>query len=214
MSMAACAVMLLTPLIASLSGCQLHQPTTSAIPATQPSLATTQPSFWYDQAGVYSVESDHFAQLWNACEQTARHFHFVPDRLDKRAGVLTTEPLTSAQFFEFWHNDVATIADSADASLATYRRTLRFDIERIPGGYRATPRVVIERFVETERPLTAQVFLRQTFRSQRHEHPVGTPESDRGILIPRTYWYATGRDVALEKHVWKALKGQLAAKRG
>jgi hypothetical protein len=192
-----------------LTGCQLRQPATSAIPATQPSLATTQPTFWYDQPGVYSVQSADFARLWSACEETARHFHFVPDRLDKRAGVLTTVPLTSAQFFEFWNNDVATVEDSADASLATYRRTLRFNIDRLPGGYRATPRIVIERFAETERPLTAEVFLRQTFRAQRHQHPVGTPESDRGILLPRSYWYATGRDVALEKHVWQELKKRL-----
>ena len=197
---------MILPLIASLVGCQMHQPQTSALPATQPSLATTQPTYWSEQPGAYAVEASDFDRLFDACQDAARHFHFVPDRLDRRRGIVTTMPLTGKQFFEFWRNDVATVDDQANASLANYRRTLRFDIQRLAaGGFRATPRVVIERYVQTGRPSTAQVYLREAFRSQRRQHPVGTPESDRGILIPRTYWYATGRDVALEKKVAQEL---------
>ena len=200
------ALALVLPLVASIVGCQSHQPQTAALPATQPSLATTQPTYWFEQPGVYAVESDNFDRLFAACEDAARHFHFVPDRLDPRRGIVTTVPMTGKQFFEFWRNDIATADDEADASLANYRRTLQFQVQRLAtGGYRATPRVVIERYVQTERPITAQVYLREAFRSQRKQHPVGTPESDRRILIPHSYWYATGRDVALEKKVAEEL---------
>ena len=68
------------------------------------------------------------------------------DRQDFRAGVITTKPLVSKQFWELWRNDVVTLSDMANSSLATHRRTLRFDIDRKDaGGYVATPRVVVER---------------------------------------------------------------------
>ena len=130
--------------------------------------------------------------------------------------MITTQPLTSKQFWEFWRNDVVTLEDLANSSLATYRRTLRFDIEkRDAGGYAASPRVVIERYARTESPITASVFLHNAFRSTRGSRIYGTLETDRGIYLPRQYWYATGRDEALEKNVAGELRKQLAkAQRG
>ena len=116
-----------------------------------------------------------------------------------------SQPLTSKQFFEVWRNDVVTGDDLSNSSLATYRRTVRFDIAKLEhGGYRATPSVLIERETIAERPITASVYLRQAFRSPRGHagpHNVGTPESDRGVYLPRQYWTPTGRDTALEKEL-------------
>ena len=181
-----------------LAGCQVHQPANT--PATQPSLATTQPSYWISQPGASSIDSADFDKLWSACEASAWHFGFQVDRRDYRAGVITTEPLISKQFFELWRNDVVTADDLERSSLATYRRTLRFQIEKRDGHFRATPCVVIERYALAERPIAASVYLRRAFRSDKVRHPVGTPESDRGIYLPRQYWYATGRDAVLEKN--------------
>jgi hypothetical protein len=158
-----------------------------------------------------TIEANDFEQLWRACEESARHFGFEPDRMDYRGGVLTTLPLTSKQFWEIWRNDVATLEDLANSSLSTYRRTLRFDIERTPaGGYVAAPRVVIERYARSETPITASIYLRNAFRTQRGSRTWGSRETDRGIYLPRQYWYATGRDDALEKNVGSEVRKQLA----
>jgi hypothetical protein len=184
-----------------ISGCApTHQPP----PTTQPSAATTQPDFWLGQKPVAKVTFRDFQQLWNACEATARDYGFALDRQDYRAGVITTAPLVSKQFFEFWRNDAQTAEDVADSSLNTYRRTLRFNIAKDSGGgggYSATPEVLIERYVQAERPITSSVYLRNAFRTTRGLHPIGTHESDRGVFLPQRYWYSTGRDEVLEADV-------------
>jgi hypothetical protein len=186
-----------------LAGCQLHQPPNA--PTTRPSLATTQPSYWLALPASSAIEANDFERLWTACEEGMRHFWFIPDRFDRRAGVIASQPLTSKQFFEVWRNDVATAQDLSESSLATYRRTLRFSITKLPGGrFRAEPAVLIERETLAERTITASVYLRQAFRSPRGHagpHSTGTPETDRGIYLPRQYWTPTGRDTALEAQV-------------
>jgi hypothetical protein len=194
------------------TGCTSHQPPNA--PTTRPSLATTQPSYWLQLPATSTVQSADFDKLWESCQATAHHFGFMPDRLDKRGGVIATNPLTSKQFFEVWRNDVVTGDDLADSSVATYRRTLRFDITKIDpsegGGFRATPSVLIERQAITEKPIPAWIYLRQAFKNDRTYHPVGSAESDRGIYLPRQYWYPTGRDTALEKQVADDLTKRLA----
>jgi hypothetical protein len=198
--------------IALLGGCALRQPASSraAAPATQPSPQTARPPYWLKKPAVARVEAKNFDALWRGCEEAARHFGFVLDRQDFRGGVITTQPLTSKQFWELWRNDVATFQDVANSSLATYRRTLRFDVEKTgAGGYVAEPRVVIERFSRTEQPITSSVYLRNAFRTQRHSRNWGTAETDRGVQLPRQYWYATGRDYVLEKDVAREVSKQL-----
>ena len=191
--------------IALAAGCASSMP--AKAPATMPSNATRVPAYWFDRPGVASVSAADFELLWRAAEEAARDFGFRPDRLDFRDGVITTDPLVSKQWFEFWRNDVATVDDLAESSLATHRRTLRFDIEASGDRFVATPRVVVERFAQAERPVTSSIYLRNAFRSQKlRDRAYGTPESDRGILLPRQYWYATGRDEALERNVASALE--------
>jgi hypothetical protein len=195
-------------LAAGCAGRQSSSPQPAA--ATQPSIASGRPPYWLRRPAVATIESSDFELLWRACEESARHFGFTLDRLDYRGGVITTLPLTSKQFWELWRNDVATIEDVANSSLATYRRTLRFDLEKTPsGGYRASPRVVIERYSRTEQPITASVYLRNAFRTQRNSRAWGNRETDRGVQLPRQYWYATGRDEALEKQVAREMRREL-----
>jgi hypothetical protein len=186
-----------------LAGCQLHQPPNA--PTTRPSLATTQPSYWLNLPATSAIEASDFDRLWTACEESVRHFGFIPDRLDRRGGLMTSQPLTSKQFYEVWRNDVATADDLSQSSLATYRRTLRFNITKLDSGrFRAEPGVLVERQTLAERPITASVYLRQAFRSPRGaggSRNVGTPETDRGIYLPRQYWTPTGRETALEANV-------------
>ena len=195
-------------IVCVLGGCTMHQPPNA--PTTRPSLATTQPMYWLSQPATSSVDAADFNKLWLDCQETAHHYGFILDRLDQRSGLITTQPLVSKQFFEFWRNDVVTADDLEKSSLATYRRTLRFQIARYDGGgYHAEPYVLIERYVRAEKTITASVYLRQAFRSDKNRAPVGTPESDRGIYLPKQYWYPTGRDTALETEVAKDLSKRL-----
>ena len=120
---------------------------------------------------------------------------------------MTTFPLVSSQFFEVWRQDLVRPADTAEASLATVRRTLRFDIGRRPDGtFRAVPKVLIERFTSTERRITSVTQYREIFSIERAE---GDRERDRGYELPTEYWYAIGRDEALERRVAAQVEGKL-----
>jgi hypothetical protein len=200
------ALLLITTSLVLAGGCASK----SKLPATRPSASTARPAYWNRQPGTERVEARDFDRLWRASEETARDFGFELDRLDYRNGVITTVPLTSKQFFEVWRNDVATIPDMANSSLATYRRTLRFDIEKTPDGrFAAVPRVVVERYARAEQPITSSVYLRNAFRTERRRQSLGTRESDRGVALPRQYWYATGRDEALEENVARRVQKRL-----
>jgi hypothetical protein len=182
-------------------------------PVTVTDPATTQASYWYAKASPITVRADNFERLWRAAEHATRSHTFTIDRRDRRDGLLTSEPLVSSQFFEFWRRDVKTPQDSAAASLATHRRTLRFEFTQLPdGGYQVTPKVLVERQAVVERRITSVVLYRGAVTggpSGGGDAPRGTKEADQGIMIPARYWYAIGRDPALEKSLGEVIREQL-----
>ena len=66
-----------------------------------------------------SVQADQF---WEAVQETLRRERFQLDRVDRRAGVITTMPEMSQHFFEFWRHDVDTRADFWEATVNPIRR--------------------------------------------------------------------------------------------
>ena len=143
-----------------------------------------------------TVTADDFDRLWRACADVARDRQFVIDRQDYRGGVLTTEPLVSAQFFEPWRRDAITADAVAESSLATIRRTIRFAFTRgDTGTFSVVPQVIVERYSSAERRITNAMLYRNVFKRTT---ATGTRESDRGVQLPARYWYRIGNDTALE----------------
>jgi hypothetical protein len=196
-------------LVVALAGCITKPQNPSATqPATAQDLATTQPSHWLDQPAPAGARADDFQRLWTAAEDVARDFLFRLDRQDYRAGVLTTRPMVSAQWFEPWRREVRTVEDRNESSLATVRRTIRFEFERLEdGAYRVTPKVLVERQALAEQRITSAVGYRQYFRRpiRPQDRPRGTRESDVGIYLPNRYWYPIGRDDAFERALAQAV---------
>ena len=59
--------------------------------------------------------------------------------------------------------------------------------------------------------ITAAVQIRNAFRTPKlHDRSYGTAETDKGINLPRQYWYATGRDEALERQVARVLEQKVS----
>jgi hypothetical protein len=191
---------------ALLIGCSSSKSQPSAAPTTQPIVMST-PIYWLRQEPVAGVVYRDFDRLWNAAERVARDYLFSIDRTDYRGGLLTTEPMISKQFFEVWRKDVATSDDLAESSLATVRRTLRFEFERSDdGNYVASPKVLVERYSLAERRLTAAMQYQSAFNGPQ---VIGSREADVGRVLPTAQWYATGRDYALERKIAEALQERL-----
>jgi hypothetical protein len=196
--------LLLLPAAFSAGGCASHPPTQP--PTQHPE--TAEVTYWLAKPAAATIEADDFASLWRACRDATLASSFTIDRVDFRSGVMTTMPLISKQFFELWRNDVITPYDLAESSLDTVRRTVRFDVRRRDDGrYEAVPKVVKERFSLAERRITSVARFAETFTTERTE---GDRNRDRaGADLPDTYWYATGRDYALERHLAHAVRNDL-----
>jgi hypothetical protein len=186
------------------AGCASHPPTPP--PADQPETAGFD--YWVGKPAVATVQADDFTPLWRACRRATIGSSFTIDRVDFRGGVMTTLPLVSKQFFELWRNDVATPYHLAESSLDTVRRTVRFEVRRRDDGrFEAAPKVVTERFSLAERRITSVARFAETFTTERVE---GDRNRDRaGADLPDQYWYATGRDHALERHLAEAVRNDL-----
>jgi hypothetical protein len=151
--------------------------------------------------------SQDFDKLCNACQDTARDFLFSIDRTDYREGLITTRPMISKQFFEFWRRDTATVDDCMQSSLQTIRRTIRFEIvHEADGSYSAHPKVVVERQSYYQRRITSVAEYRYVFTPTG---PESTFQTDQGKTLPIQYWYAIGRDQPLERELASAIQQKL-----
>jgi hypothetical protein len=188
------------------TGC-INKPQNPA--ATQPATAidpvTTQPSYWLNQPAAAQVQGKDFDTVWAVSKETARGYLCALDREDYRAGLITTVPLVSKQWFEPWRPDTGTAGDVWANSTATIRRTLRFEIDRgnEDGTFTITPKVLVEREAVLERRLTSVSEYRQIFSGPRATPAVAITASEESdpTLIPTKYWYPIGRDTVMEKQV-------------
>lgn len=186
----ACAVAL-----AAVAGC--------AAPSRRPDAPAESglPEYWLRRPAVVSAEHDDFVELWNACRRAVQARSFTVDRVDLRGGVMTTYPQVSGQLFEFWRNDVGTFPAKLESTLAAVRRSVRVEVRRRDdGGYVAEPKVVVERYAQTERRITSVARYAEIFALDPAEGG-SRAGARRGTDVPETYWYANGRDEALERKI-------------
>jgi hypothetical protein len=171
---------------------------------------TAEPDYWLAQPPTTTVVADDFQSLWRACRAAAVGHSFTVDRVDFRSGLMTTLPLVSKQFFEVWRSDVVTPGDLAASSLDTFRRTVRFEVRRLDDGrYEAVPKVLVERYSFAERRVTSVARFAEVFTVEQVE---GSRARDRlGGDLPETYWFATGRDRNLERHLADSIRHDLRA---
>ncbi len=182
----------------------------SAVPVTQVDPAQANIAYWLARPAVAGASDPDFFRLWAACESAARDRFFKIDREDQRSGLLTTEAMISKQFFELWRTDVVSPSDVLRSSLATQRRTLRFEIARSEGhGFIVRPKVVIEQQAVAEKEIPSAAEYTRALGGTR---VIGDRASDAGQGIPQDYWYAVGRDHALEKDLARGITARLASR--
>jgi len=103
-------------------------------PATQPRART-------------AAEKD-FEAVWQASRTVLKRYRFQLDRQDRRAGVITTRPMTGMHFFELWRRDAARPVDFSESSLQTLYRTARVTVRPASAGaktYQAQVEVLLTR---------------------------------------------------------------------
>lgn len=153
------------------------------------------------------ADQDQLNDLLNTCEDVLRDQGFRIDRVDRRAGVVTTYPETSKHFFEVWRKDVATNYDFWEASLNTIRRTVEIQAapDLVKGEASVTVKVVRERFSAPDRQFNNSIAAFQFYGD-------ALPAVSTGERVTRAdvEWIEDGRDLALEE----MLMNKIAARAG
>jgi len=156
---------------------------------------------------VAQVTADNFDKLWQTMYRVTRNAGFRPDRENYRMGIFTTRPVVSGQLFEPWRHDTGSFFGRLESTLATVRRTVRWDVSRTEDGqFVATPRVLIERWSVIEHRVTFSAQYQEIFALTREEQrnmrlQALDPAAFAEEPVPVAYWYAIGRDEALEKRL-------------
>jgi len=136
--------------------------------------------------------------LWTVSQNVLRRHGYKIDRLDRRAGVITTEPETSQHFFEFWRDDVDTPYDFAEATLRTVRRTV--EVHLLPDDDPDTTdiRVVVRRqiFSTPDRQFNSSLAAFRMFGTQLPSEVTGEK-----ITRQQDTWLHAGRDLAMEQYL-------------
>ena len=167
------------------------------------------PEYWLRKPAVAQASDGNFDRLWNACRRAVQSRSFVVDRVDLRGGVMTTFPQVSKQIFEFWRNDAGSFPAVMESTLGTVRRYVRVEVVRHEDGtYEATPKVVVERYAQSERRVTSVARYTEVFAWDPSQQ--GSREHDRlGADLPPAYWYAIGRDEPLERQIAEDVRRDL-----
>ncbi len=90
-------------------------------------------------------ELTKFDLVWGASQDVVREYGFREDRSDRRAGLITTFPVTGKSWFELHREDAATARDAAESSIQTIYRSATVRV--LPDGddYRTEVRVAVSR---------------------------------------------------------------------
>ncbi|QOV88092.1 hypothetical protein [Humisphaera borealis] len=156
-----------------------------------------------------SAKADDFDTLWQTIYRVTRNAGFKPDRQDYRLGIFTSLPLVSAQLLEPWRFDTGSFFGRMESSLATIRRTVRWDVTRDESGaFVASPKVLIERYSVIEHRVTFSAQYQEIFALTREEQrnqrlQALDPAAFAAEPVPAAYWYAIGRDEGLEQRLSK-----------
>ena len=171
------------------SGCIGHRPSNPAAtqPVTMVDPALAEKEYWLAKPATAEVRGA-FDPLWQASEAVAHDYLFRIDRRDQRSGLLTTEPLITKQWWEFWRKDAGTFRDTQEATMASIRRTIFFQFKKTgDNAYTVTPKVLVEKESQVDAKYKPD------------------------IEGPDTYWYSLRRDEVLEKKVADSIRRRMRA---
>jgi len=153
-----------------------------------------------------TVNKDAFDVSWDETLDVLCDHNFEPDRQDVRAGIITTYPTVSAQFFEFWRADAQGFYPWLESSLHTIRRWAEVRFVPVDGRFTIEVIVHVERKSQPERQVTSSTGSLQVFRE---DLPTYTGEKVSGKKAER--WVDLGTDRRLEKYLLEKICRRLPA---
>ena len=141
-------------------------------------------------------------RLWRQSQTELKVRGFDLDNVDRRAGVIETEPRTSSQWYEFWARDVVTWQGRAESSLHTLRRSVRLEMRADPdSSCRLSCRALVDREVIAPGVVSGSARANSIFAGAAGRMPTLKPLGDQQI----SQWVSLGRDNALEQDILQSI---------
>jgi len=146
--------------------------------------------------------------VWELCQRELKGRGFALDRVDRRTGLILSQPRTSSQWFELGCQDVVTAEDLAESSLHTVRRIVTMTVapgEGEGGGCcQVRCRVEVERLWAPPDLVAGRVRARELFGVSAGRLPGLRPEVNR-----ESRWLALGQDHHLQAAILEGLRRHL-----
>jgi len=147
---------------------------------------------------IYKASYDN---VWQQALQLVSRTGFTLDRQDYRLGVITTQPLPSAQVVEFWKPQQTTFTNAAENTINSQRRLLRLTISPVPGKpefYQIGVRVLVERETNPTEMVGGPIFVEGSGFGRN----TMTLRSDFAEVKQQPMkWIVLGHDPKLEKKI-------------
>ncbi len=141
---------------------------------------------------------------WDETLDVLREHYFVPDRQDRRAGLIVSYPDTSKQWFEFWRDDAQGSFEVAESSLHNIRRTVEVRFVPVKDKYEIKVCVLVHRESAPSRQVTSSSGVQMAFRDSV---PLVTGETARRSRVLR--WVFVGEDMRLANYLVRRLERRI-----
>jgi hypothetical protein len=104
----------------------------------------------FETIGQICVGGTSQAEMMEAAEDVLSKMHFSIDKADAELGYVRTNPLSGAQYFEFWRKDNVGAFSAAEANIHSIRRIVELDITKKGGELCAACKAKVQRLSLSE----------------------------------------------------------------
>lgn len=145
-----------------------------------------------------------------AAEDILAKMHFTIDKADTELGIITTRPLSSAQFFEFWRSDVVGIKQALEANIHTTRRIVKVNFAQGAQDLCIDCTVSVYRLTLPEHSISSSAKAYALFSKSTQQMQTLEPhQKQREGMV----WAHAGKDPDLAMLILDKIKQQLSVDR-
>jgi hypothetical protein len=143
-------------------------------------------------------------------EDILAKMHFTIDKADSKLGIITTRPLSSAQFFEFWRSDVVGIKQALEANMHTTRRIVKVNFAKDAQNLCINCTVSVYRLTLPEHSISSSAKVYTLFSESTQQMQTLEPhkKQKKGMV-----WHDAGKDPDLAMLILDKIKRQLSVDR-
>lgn len=161
----------------------------------------------FEAVGQICVGGTNRDEMMAVVEDVLYKMHFSIDKADAEQGYVRTNPLSGAQYFEFWRKDNVGAFSAAEANLHSIRRIVELDITKEGGELCAACRAKVQRLILSEGRDEADRLAYEKFSVRR------ISDEKLELQAEEKAWLELGEDEKLATVILKEIEKRLKQER-